>query len=148
MHHLDSNEMPGEKARWELCKDAVLNNSWKQHSTKQQLYRHLPPIWETIHIRWAKHSGHCWRSKGNLTSNILQSTSVQGHTSDDWPAKIYIHQLCADTGYCRELPRVMTNRDGGWDRVKGICVVNMPWWWWWWWNCLIYSQVMLFVKKL
>ena len=36
----------GEKARWELHKDTVcvLNKSWKQHPTKQQLYDHLAPI--------------------------------------------------------------------------------------------------------
>ena len=27
---------------------AVLNKSWKQHPTKQQLYNHLPPISKTI----------------------------------------------------------------------------------------------------
>ena len=30
---------------------AILNKSWKQHPTKQQLYRHLPPISKTIQIR-------------------------------------------------------------------------------------------------
>ena len=34
--------------KW-LC--AVLNKSWNQHLTKQQLYGHLPPITQTIQVR-------------------------------------------------------------------------------------------------
>ena len=30
---------------------AILNRSWRQHPTKQQLYGHLPPITKTIQIR-------------------------------------------------------------------------------------------------
>ena len=40
-----------------------LNTPWKQHSTKQQLYGHQPPISETIKIKRTRHTGHCWRSK-------------------------------------------------------------------------------------
>ena len=32
---------------------AILNKSWRQHLTKQQLYGHLPPITKTIKGRWA-----------------------------------------------------------------------------------------------
>ena len=28
-----------------------LNNSWKQLSTKQELYNQLPPTWQTIQVR-------------------------------------------------------------------------------------------------
>ena len=41
---------------------AVLNKSWGQNPTKQP-YRHLLPISKTIQIRWARQTGHCWRSK-------------------------------------------------------------------------------------
>ena len=30
---------------------AILNKSWRQHPTKQQLYGHLPPITKTIHVK-------------------------------------------------------------------------------------------------
>ena len=33
---------------------AVLNKSWKQHPTKQQLYGYQPTIMKTIQIRWAR----------------------------------------------------------------------------------------------
>ena len=45
---------------------AILNKSWRQHPTKQQLYSYLPPITKTIKIRWTRHAGHCWRSKDEL----------------------------------------------------------------------------------
>ena len=50
---------------------AILNMSWRQYPTKQQLYGHLPPIMETIQIRWTRHAGHCWRSKDELISDVL-----------------------------------------------------------------------------
>ena len=31
--------------------EAILNKSWRQSPTKQQLYGHLPPITKTIKIR-------------------------------------------------------------------------------------------------
>ena len=36
---------------------AILNRSWRQHLTKQQLYGHLPPITKTIQIRRTRHAG-------------------------------------------------------------------------------------------
>ena len=36
---------------------AILNKTWKQHPTKQQLYGHLPPITKTIQVRWTRHAG-------------------------------------------------------------------------------------------
>ena len=41
----------------------ILNRSWRQHPTKQQLYAHLPPIMKTIQVRRSRHAGHCWRSR-------------------------------------------------------------------------------------
>ena len=50
---------------------AILNKSWRQHSTKQQLYGHLPPITKTIQVWRTRHAGHCWRSKDELISDVL-----------------------------------------------------------------------------
>ena len=38
---------------------AILNKSWRQNSTKQQLYGHRPPITKTIKVRRTRHAGHC-----------------------------------------------------------------------------------------
>ena len=50
---------------------AILNKSWRQHPTRHQLYGHLPPIAKTIQVRRTRHAGHCWRSKGELVSDVL-----------------------------------------------------------------------------
>ena len=50
---------------------AILNKSWWQHPTKHQLYGHLPPI---MKVRRTRHVGHCWRSRYELVSDVLQWT--------------------------------------------------------------------------
>ena len=40
---------------------AILNKSWRQQPTKQQLYGHLPPITKTIQVRRTRHARHCWK---------------------------------------------------------------------------------------
>ena len=50
---------------------AILNKSWRQHLTKQQLSSHLPPIMKNIEIKWTRHAGHCWRSRDKLISDVL-----------------------------------------------------------------------------
>ena len=54
---------------------AILNKSWRQHPTKQQLYGHLPLIRKTIKIRQTRHAGHCWRSRDKLVRDVLLWTS-------------------------------------------------------------------------
>ena len=51
---------------------AIMNKSWKQHHTKQQLYSNLPPISKIIQVRQTRHSRHCWKSKDVLMSGILE----------------------------------------------------------------------------
>ena len=50
---------------------AVLNKSWRQHPTNQQMYGHLLPITKTIKVRRTWHLGHHWRSKDELISDVL-----------------------------------------------------------------------------
>ena len=59
---------------------AILNKSWRQHPTKHQLYGHLPPITKTIKARQIRHSGHCWRSRDELISDVLLCTPKYGQT--------------------------------------------------------------------
>ena len=60
---------------------ALLNKSWRQHSTKQQLYSHLPHITKSIQSRWARHAGHCWRSRDVLISDVLLWTPSHGRAN-------------------------------------------------------------------
>ena len=50
----------------------IFNKSWRQYSTKQQLYSHLPSITKTIQVKKKdRHAGHCWRSRDELISDVL-----------------------------------------------------------------------------
>ena len=68
---------------------AILNESWRQHLTKQQLYSYQPPITKTIKIRRTRHAGHCWRSRdalisGNLLSFLLRCGTRPYERGTQW----------------------------------------------------------------
>ena len=109
---------------------AILNKSWGQHPTKQQLYGHLLFITKTIKIRWTRHAGHCWRSRDELISNVLQWTPSHGLAKAGQPAWTYIQQLCVVTECSPEdLPEAMNDREGWQERVRDICADGMTRWW-------------------
>ena len=108
----------------------ILNKSWRQHPTKQQLYSHLPPITKTIKIRQTRHAGHCWRSSDKLISDVLQGTPSHGRAKVGWPAETYIQQLCADTGCSPEDPPEAMDDGERWrERVRDIRADGTTWWW-------------------
>ena len=114
-----------------LC--AILNNSWRQHPTRHQLYGHLPPISITIQPRRTRHAGHCWRSKDELISDALLWIPAYGQAKATRPARTYIQQLCEDTGCSPEdLPEAMNDREKWRQRVRDIRARGTTWWWWWW----------------
>ena len=93
---------------------AILNKSWRQHPTKQQLYGHQPPIMKTIKIRRTRHAGHCWRSRDELVSDVLPWTTSHGRAKAGRPVRTYIQQICADTRCSPEdLPKAMDERGSG-----------------------------------
>ena len=100
---------------------AILNKSWRQHSTKHQLYGHLPPITKTIQVRRTRHAGHCWRSRDELISDVLLWTPTYVRAKAGRPARTYIQQLCEDTGCSPEdLPEAMNDREKWQERVRDI----------------------------
>ena len=100
---------------------AILNKSWQQHSTRHQLYGHLPPITKTIQVRRTRHAGHCLRSRDELIRDVLLWIPTHGRTKAGRPARTYIQQLCEDTGCCPEdLPRAMNDREEWRERVRDI----------------------------
>ena len=110
---------------------AVLNKSWRQHPTKQQLYGHLSPIRKTIQVRWTRHVGHCWKSKDKLISDVLLWTLSHEWAKAGWPARTYIQQLCVDTECgLKDLPWAMDDRDEWRERVREIHASSTTWWWW------------------
>ena len=104
--------------------------SWRQHSTRHQLYGHLPPITKTIQVRRTRHAGHCWRSQDELISDVLLWTPAYGEAKAG-TAWTYIQQLCEDTGCSPEdLPKAMNDRENCWERVRDIRAGGTTWWWW------------------
>ena len=109
-----------------------LNRPWRQHPTRQQLYGHLHPIMKTIKVRRTRHSGHSWRSREELISDVLPWTPSYGRTEAGRPARIYIQQLCDDMGCNPEdLPEAINNREEWQERFRDICASGMTWWRWW-----------------
>ena len=113
---------------------AILNKSWRQHPTRQQLYGNLPPITKIIQARRTRHARHCRRSKDELISDVLLWTPAYGQAKAGRPARTYIQQLCENTG-CRPeaLPEAMNDREKCRERVRDIRAGGTTWWWWWWW---------------
>ena len=111
---------------------AILNRSWRQHPTRRQMYGHLPPITKTIQVRRTRHTGHCWRSRDELISDVLLWTPTHGRAKAGRAARTYFQQLCEDTGCCPEdLPEEMSDREKWRERVRDIRATSTTWWWWW-----------------
>ena len=85
-HHLNSNEKHEEKAWWKLLQECY-QHFWTDPGTStpqnSSCTDTLPPISQTIQGRWTWHTGHCWRSKDQLTRWMHQSwlTSMDLETS-------------------------------------------------------------------
>ena len=123
---------------------AVLNTSWSQHLTKQELYDLLPLITKTIHMRQTRYPGHCWRSQDEPISDILLWIPSNRRTNVGWPARTYIQQLCADTGWSLEDLEAMDDWDEWRERVREICAKSSTWWWYLFsckWNKTSCSQI-------
>ena len=107
--------------------------SWRQHSTKEQLYGHLPPITKTIKIRWTRHAGHCWRSRDELITDVLLWTPSHGRAKVGQQAWTYIQQLCVDMGCSPEdLLEAMDNREGWRESIRNIRAHGAVWWYMLW----------------
>ena len=122
----------------------ILNKSWRQHPTRHKLYDHLPPITKTIQVWQTRHTGHCWRSRDELISDVLQWTPTYGQAKAGRLAWTYIQQLCEDTGCDPEdLPEAMNDREKWRERVRDIRASGTTWWWWWWYIILmnLFSQI-------
>ena len=105
---------------------AILHKSWRQHSTKHQLYGHLPPITKTIKVRRTWHAGHCWRSRDELIGDVLPDPFT-------WPSKskaISSHLHTAALWGYRGPAGTMNDREGCEERVRNICADDTTRWWW------------------
>ena len=119
----------------------ILNKSWRQHPTKQQLYGHLPPIMKTIQARRTRHVGYCRRCRDELISDILLWTPSHCRAKADRLVWTDIQQLSEDTGCSPEdLPKSMNI-----GRVAREGLGYPCWWhdkmrWWWGPNVFLHSR--------
>ena len=122
----------------------ILNKSRQQHPKRHQQYGHLPPITKTIQVRRTRHAGHCWRSRDELISDVLQWTPTYCQAKAGRPARTYIQQLCVDTGCGPEdLPEATNDREKWREWVRDIRACGTTRWWWGWWkNDLIEKNVL------
>ena len=102
---------------------AILNKSWRQHPTKQQLYGHIPPITKTIKVKRTRHAVHCWRSRDEPISDVLLWIPSHDRAKAGWLAGTYIQQLCEDTG-CSPKDQKEAMNDRGVRQGQGY-----PCWW-------------------
>ena len=49
----------------------VQNMNWRNHPTKEEIYKDIPPISDTVRMRRNRFAGHCHRSKGEIISDLL-----------------------------------------------------------------------------
>ena len=124
IYYKDAEWTYGEKAYGNFTRmlRAIVNKSWRQHPTKQQLYGHQPSIKKTIKVRQTRHAGHCWRNMDELISGVHLWPPSHGQAKARRPARTYIQQRCEDTGFSPEdLPEAMNDREEWRKKVRDIC---------------------------
>ena len=94
----------------------MLNKTWKQHPTKQQLYSHRHLIFKTI-----QSDEQNTRDTAGEVSGVLLETSSHGRAGVVRPARTDLQQLCTETGCSLEdLPNAIDERDKWRGRVWEI----------------------------
>ena len=86
----------------------VQHLSWKNHPTKQLIYRNLPPVSTIVKSRRVQFAGHCFRAENEIISTLLLWKPSQSRgRSLSYPAVI-----SRDTGIIeQELGQVMMDRE-------------------------------------
>ena len=90
---------------------AALNISRRDHMSNKDLYGKIPKITDTIREQRLRFSGHCWRSKNEVVSDVLLWLPIHGRRSRGRPTTTFVDPLMEDTS-CNyeELPNAMMNR--------------------------------------
>ena len=97
----------------------VKNVTWRQRITNEVLYAGLPGISTTIRERRCKFSGHCWRSKNEVSDLVLWELK-HAKRSVGGQAGTFVDLLEVDTGVPRDcLLAVIVDRVGWKTRVLG-----------------------------
>ena len=136
--------LAGSKVKIQQMLQAILNKSWRQHPTKQQLYGLLLPITKTIKVWRTRHTEYCWRSWDELVSDVLLWNPSHGRAKVGGPTRTYIRQLCANTGYSLEdLLEAMDDREWWREKVMDIRADDAKWWWWYHYQVSLLARISL-----
>ena len=76
---------------------AILNRSWKDHPNNKDIYGNIPDICSSIRHQRLRFSGHCWRSKFELASDVIIWQPTHGKRKRGRPRMTYVDQLVDDT---------------------------------------------------
>ena len=91
---------------------AAFDLDWKTHPTINRLYGKLPRISSIIRERRTRFTGHWFRRKEELVSDVLLWDPKHGRAKVGRPVKTYPKLLTEDTGVqFAGLPNVMDNRE-------------------------------------
>ena len=114
----------------------VKNVTWQHRITNGVLYAGSPRISTTIRERRLRFSGHCWRSKNEVASDLFLWEPKYGKRSVGGQAHTFVDLLEADTDVPRDcMPAVMDDKVGWRKRAMGgstevdlvlVEVVNKP----------------------
>ena len=97
---------------------AALNVSWKEHITNKELYNGISPISRTIRTQRMRFSGHVWRNKDELASDVLLWQPTHGRQDPGRPKRTFIDQLADDTRCkAQEFMNAMNNKEDWRKRV-------------------------------
>ena len=96
----------------------ILNKSWRQLPTKQQLYGHPSRKLSRLDER-----------KDEFKSYVLLWSPSHGRAKAGRPAQTYIQQLCEDTG-CSPGDVLEAMNEGLRERVRDIRTDGLIRWWW------------------
>ena len=93
---------------------AVINKSWRDHLTNEQLYGDIPKISKSIRMQRLRFAGHCWRSKDEVASDLILWQTQHGNHSSGCIAKTYLFQLRDDIDLLTidEIKTAMNDREG------------------------------------
>ena len=111
---MDADKKSGEKATWKMQKNdaSYIEQIMEETHHQTTAYGHLFPITKTIQVR-RRHTGYCWKSNDGLISDVLLWNLKYSPANAGQPARMYLQELCSDTGfYLEDRPQAMANRNG------------------------------------
>ena len=101
--------------------------TYMTYMSNKDLYGKIPKITDTIREQRLRFSGHCWRSKNEVVSDVLLWLPIHVHRSRGHPVKTFVDQLMEDTS-CNyeELPNARRNGEE-WRVRDNQCRASSTW---------------------